>query len=307
MQFVRRRLTYANVMSTIAVFLVVAGGSALAANQLGKNTVGSKQLKKEAVTAAKIKNNAVSGGKIANGAVTGAKLGGGAVGAGNLAPNSVTGPAIADGAVGGAKIATGGVGTGNIADGAVNGAKIATGGVGAGNIADGAVNGAKIANGAVSGDKLGAGAVGAGNLANGAVTREKLAAGERSEVLQFKEGSSTAELAHGITEAGTKIMTAELPPGQWVINASVNLIYSIEAESATVNGSECSLTDDGTTIGEGGATYRVGLFFYSGTASMIGVSDGGTVSILCKSFNKNSFGAGRQIIATRVGSVNGAS
>jgi hypothetical protein len=64
MKFVRRRLTYANVMSSIAVFLVVAGGSALAANQLGKNTVGSKQLKKNAVTAAKIKNGAVTGAKL---------------------------------------------------------------------------------------------------------------------------------------------------------------------------------------------------------------------------------------------------
>jgi hypothetical protein len=54
MQSLRKRLTYANVMSTIAVFLVVAGGSAFAATQLGKNSVGTKQLKKEAVTLAKI-------------------------------------------------------------------------------------------------------------------------------------------------------------------------------------------------------------------------------------------------------------
>jgi hypothetical protein len=36
MQSVRRRLTYANVMSSIAVFLVVAGGSAFAAAKIGK-------------------------------------------------------------------------------------------------------------------------------------------------------------------------------------------------------------------------------------------------------------------------------
>jgi hypothetical protein len=64
MKFVRKRLTYANVMSSIAVFLVVAGGSALAASQLGKNTVGSKQLKKNAVVTAKIKNGAVTGAKL---------------------------------------------------------------------------------------------------------------------------------------------------------------------------------------------------------------------------------------------------
>jgi hypothetical protein len=51
-------------MSSIAVFLVVSGGSAFAANTLGKNTVGTKQLKNNAVTGAKIKNGAVTGAKI---------------------------------------------------------------------------------------------------------------------------------------------------------------------------------------------------------------------------------------------------
>lgn len=64
MKFVRTRLTYANVMSSIAVFLVVAGGSALAANQLGKNTVGTKQLKNNAVTNAKIKKGTIEGSKL---------------------------------------------------------------------------------------------------------------------------------------------------------------------------------------------------------------------------------------------------
>jgi len=61
----RKRLTYANVMSTIAVFLVLGGATAIAAGQLGKNTVGPKQLKKNAVTSAKIKDGAVTTGKIA--------------------------------------------------------------------------------------------------------------------------------------------------------------------------------------------------------------------------------------------------
>jgi hypothetical protein len=71
---IRKRLTYANVMSSIAVFLILGGATALAAGTLGKNTVGSKQLKKNAVTTSKIKNNAVTTSKIKNGAVTGAKV-----------------------------------------------------------------------------------------------------------------------------------------------------------------------------------------------------------------------------------------
>jgi hypothetical protein len=61
---IRKRLTYANVMSSIAVFLVVGGATALAAGHLGKNTVGTKQLKNNAVTTAKIKKGAVTGAKV---------------------------------------------------------------------------------------------------------------------------------------------------------------------------------------------------------------------------------------------------
>jgi hypothetical protein len=56
---IRKRFTYANVMSSIAVFLVLGGATALAADQLGKNTVGTKQLKKNAVTSAKVKNRSL--------------------------------------------------------------------------------------------------------------------------------------------------------------------------------------------------------------------------------------------------------
>jgi len=74
-----RRLNYGNVMSTLAVFLVLAGGTAFAASQLAKNSVGTKQLKKNSVTAKKIKKNAVTAAKIKKNAVTAAKITNGAV------------------------------------------------------------------------------------------------------------------------------------------------------------------------------------------------------------------------------------
>ena len=79
MKQLRKRLTYSNVMSSIAVFLVLGGGAAFAAG-LAKNSVGPKQLKKNAVTSAKIKNNAVTAAKIQNGAITGAKVNAGSLG-----------------------------------------------------------------------------------------------------------------------------------------------------------------------------------------------------------------------------------
>jgi hypothetical protein len=51
----RGKLTYSNVISTLCLFLLLGGGTALAASQmLPKNSVGAKQLKKAAVTPAKL-------------------------------------------------------------------------------------------------------------------------------------------------------------------------------------------------------------------------------------------------------------
>lgn len=68
MKQIRQRLTYANVMATIAVFIAL-GGASYAAIKLPKNSVGSKQLKNNAVTTAKIKNGAVTGEKIQAGSL----------------------------------------------------------------------------------------------------------------------------------------------------------------------------------------------------------------------------------------------
>jgi hypothetical protein len=91
---VRIKLTYANVISTLALFLVLSGGAAYAASHLGKKTVGAKQLKPNAVTSAKIKKNAVTGAKIKNGAVTGAKVQAGSIDSAKIADGSITGTDI---------------------------------------------------------------------------------------------------------------------------------------------------------------------------------------------------------------------
>jgi hypothetical protein len=65
----RPKLTYANVMSTVAVFLVVSGAAAYAAIHLPKNSVGSKQLKQGAVKAGDLANNSVTSAKVAQGSL----------------------------------------------------------------------------------------------------------------------------------------------------------------------------------------------------------------------------------------------
>lgn len=71
---IRGHLTYANVVATLALFLVLSGGAAVAASKLGKGSVGTKQLRNQAVTTAKLRNGAVTGAKVADGAITGAKV-----------------------------------------------------------------------------------------------------------------------------------------------------------------------------------------------------------------------------------------
>jgi hypothetical protein len=52
------RLSYANVVATLALFLALCGGS-YAALKLPKNSVGSKQLKKNSVTSVKVKSGSL--------------------------------------------------------------------------------------------------------------------------------------------------------------------------------------------------------------------------------------------------------
>jgi len=60
----RQKLSYANVMSTIAVVLALGGATAVAASGLAKNSVGPKQLRKNAVTGAKVKNRSLTGADV---------------------------------------------------------------------------------------------------------------------------------------------------------------------------------------------------------------------------------------------------
>ena len=140
----RKKLTYSNVLATLALF-VALGGVAVAAG-LPNNSVGAHKLKNGAVTTKKLRKQAVTAPKIAPGAVSGSKLAGGAVGAGALASGAVTGSKLANGAVTAAKLA------------------------------NDAVTNSKIANGVVGTNKLGNEVVTTEKLKNGSVTPAKLSA-----------------------------------------------------------------------------------------------------------------------------------
>jgi hypothetical protein len=90
----RARMTYANVVSTIALGLAIGGGTAYAATKIGTgniryHAVTASKLATNSVTASKIKNNAVSGSDIRNNSVTGDDVRTGSLLASDFAPNQL--------------------------------------------------------------------------------------------------------------------------------------------------------------------------------------------------------------------------
>jgi hypothetical protein len=114
MRRLRQQLSYANVISTLALFIALTGAGAYAANQLAPRSVGEKQLRPGAVTAEKLRKNAVTApkikalsvkeGKLANGSVTAPKLSPAAVGNATLAAAAVTNEKLASDSVTGDKV-----------------------------------------------------------------------------------------------------------------------------------------------------------------------------------------------------------
>jgi hypothetical protein len=148
----RPRLTFANVIASLALFIAL-GGAAVAAG-LPKNSVGPNQLKRGAVTPKALRKAAVTSGKIAPSAVTAGKLGPNAVLPGNLGPGIINTSKLAASAVTAEKIRNNVITTNKLNNKSVTAAKIAEKGVSTGNLAESAVTTGKLADGAVTAAKL---------------------------------------------------------------------------------------------------------------------------------------------------------
>jgi len=102
----KSRLTYANVVSTLALFLALSGGAAYAASK-----VSSSDLAPGAVHTSNVFKRAITSGKLAVGAVRSNQLVDGAVGSKQLGDGAVGSKQLVGGAVGTAKLADGAVGS----------------------------------------------------------------------------------------------------------------------------------------------------------------------------------------------------
>jgi hypothetical protein len=110
---IRKHLTYANVVASLALFLVIGGGAAYAAGHVGRNSVGARQLRADAVTGEKVKDGSLTGADV-NAATLGevplAKSAAGAPptgAAGGALSGNYPNPQIVNRAITGAKLAAG--------------------------------------------------------------------------------------------------------------------------------------------------------------------------------------------------------
>ena len=119
---VRRHFSYANVMSTLAVFMVVAGGTAVAATINSSRDIAPQSVKNSDIKRQTIKSNRLKDGR--------------AVKEVDIVPESLTGVSIADGGVGSGEIADGDVGNDDLRNGSITSAKISGNAVGGPELAD---------------------------------------------------------------------------------------------------------------------------------------------------------------------------
>jgi hypothetical protein len=104
MRRIRRHLTYANVMATIAVFLVLSGGTAVALS--GSNTVFSDDIVNNQVQSVDVRDDTLSSGGLGAFDLKPNSVGGSEVRNGSLTPTDYTGASILKAGVKSAEVST---------------------------------------------------------------------------------------------------------------------------------------------------------------------------------------------------------
>jgi hypothetical protein len=115
----RKHLSFANVVSCLALFMALSGVAYAA-----KTIVKTQNLVNGAVTTPKLRNGAVTTGKLRNGAVTGQKIAAATIGSGQLANGSVRSGQLGGQVVTEAKIKNGAVSENKLGSGSVSSGKL---------------------------------------------------------------------------------------------------------------------------------------------------------------------------------------
>jgi hypothetical protein len=91
MSRIRSRLTYANVVATLALFLALTGGAVWAANK-----INGKQIKKNSIPGNRIKKKSVTNNQIKKKTIANSRIKPGTIQRGALAPGTLSGVIVAD-------------------------------------------------------------------------------------------------------------------------------------------------------------------------------------------------------------------
>jgi hypothetical protein len=175
MSCIRSRLTFANVVSVIALF-VALGGTAVASVIITSND--------------QVAPDTISGHNPPPGDHS------------NIISGSVNGTDLANGAVGNKKLANGAVTDVKLANGAVTDVKLADGAVTNGKLADGAVTNGKLANGSVTHSRLSADSVDGFNVASNSLALSDLVGIDKSGSISFAEAAhASGTLTFGVSGA----------------------------------------------------------------------------------------------------------
>lgn len=165
----RSRLTYANVMSTIAVFLALGGGVAYAAN-----TIFSEDIVDGEVKSADLGAGAVTGGKLGANTVSTNKILDGGVALADLAGDSVDGSKVLDSSLSALDLSFNSVGSDEIQTDAVQATEIADGAIDSGEIEDDSLFENDLGANSVGSSELKDSAVGTTDVANNSLTTADL-------------------------------------------------------------------------------------------------------------------------------------
>jgi hypothetical protein len=174
----RRRLTFANVVSLLALFIALGTGSAYAANTVFSTDIVDGEVKHadlggNSVTSTNIYNGSVLSAEIHEDAVGGSKVNDESLTAADLATDSVNATEIADASIDSGEIYNDSLFDTDLANGSVRAPEILDGAVATADLANNGVTGGKVANNSlttadVAGtDSNGSISLGAGAVANG--------------------------------------------------------------------------------------------------------------------------------------------
>lgn len=216
MKQLSKHLSFANVISCIALFVALSGAAYAAKTTLGKKAVKTQNLANGAVSTLKLKSGAVTALKLRNGAVTGPK------------------------------IAAGAVGSSQLANGAVRSAALGGGVVTEGKLKNGAVTEEKLFNSAVTNSKIGPNAVATGKVQDGAITGVKLAPSFLAQLV--KNVSYVSKASGAVSMTSPQSVTAECPAGKQVVGGGSKIIFG-DATAVELTESSPFVAGDGKRTG----------------------------------------------------------